>query len=356
MVALCLICAFFARLLVPSIDHQGRSTGLFARLDSAEWKEQGQWNGTSSNQLVRIDAFLHEQAPDLFPSLTAAKRSVRKGLIRLNGQVATTTDSVKSCADRVTSFVRSSIPLPSQTRQTLTDAQLEVLYEDEFLAVVNKPQGVEVFAPGKTPDQSSSLFTLLLARLTPTTSSDSPLLRPQPVHRLDAETGGLLLCAKTRPSLQKLTALFSEHDITKEYTALVANVFGENEQTSGDIVFPLSGQHAHTSFELLETFPAAAASLLRIRLKTGRTHQIRRHLDMIYHPVMFDKRYWFSSGDDMQQQRQTNRQQLTPEEPHCLFSTRLKFMHPFLNQDVVVELPEPPSLRRIVAKLEQQMK
>jgi 23S rRNA-/tRNA-specific pseudouridylate synthase len=225
---------------------------------------------------------------------------------------------------------------------------------------VDKPQGTAVYEG--QGDDHSSLFSQLLHRLSPT-SANLPLLRPQPVHRLDRDTGGLLLVAKTRPALQSLSELFSSRQIIKEYTALCANVF---EETTGSITFALSGQTAHTNYEVTDTHVRGGAaveyspdgldglSVLRVSLLTGRTHQIRRHLDMIGHPIIGDKDYFFSEGHRLSASRRDQspdprRRSASTATHHYLWSTRLCFAHP-VNADQVVDvaLPEPPGLRAAI--------
>ena len=341
--------------------------GLFSlssrmsRRGSDEYTVQGQWRGNMLASPVRVDEFLFMQAPEIFPTKTAAKKTVRRGLVDIcfdetETKVAETTDHVNG-QSLVTSYVRSKPPVvimgPTSCRQSV----LGVLYEDEHLAIVDKAQGVSVFS-SQAGTERESLYTQLLAQLSPT-GETSPLRRPQPVHRLDTETGGLLIVAKTKPALQLLSAQFSERQITKEYTAIVANMFSSTEPTRGAITEPLNGQTAHTEYELIETYPRPkqssqldrgrldGLSLLRVNIFTGRTHQIRRHLDMLTppHPVLFDKNYWFSKGNRQSPSKVDEKQE---ERFHCLWSTRLKFAHPITKVQMDVALPEPPAIRTTI--------
>ena len=387
-----------------------RKRPLSARLDSNEFSEQGRWRNASMTESMRVDAFLCAMAPDFFLSQTSAKKTIRRGLVLINDSPAVTS-SVVGPADSVSSYTRTSVSLLSDrmSSDVLTGSPpLQVLFEDDHIAVVNKPQGVPVFeAPltvlGKQTTQS--LYTQLLAQLRPTRAA-LPLGRPQPAHRLDRETGGLLVAAKTRPALQRLSSLFSSRQVHKEYTALCCNVFEEGtEACQGSIVIPLDGRDAHTDYQVLECFPAFppfppfpstpsqltrkdglnGLTKLKLVLHSGRTHQIRRHLDMLSppHPVLYDKAYGFSNGERRagrkarareRGQEQDNDQSkdkrgkadeeitssettttttaTTTEYPHCLWSTRLRFPHPASDEQVDVILPESqlaPILARIVA-------
>lgn len=325
----------FARgpLLCP---HQRSPSQLRARLDSADFSVQREWRvGAHTTSVQLIEELLLSDAPELFPTRTSAKNAVRRGLCRINGLTARVTDSVGT-GDMICTYVRSQQTSSSnrigdtgQPSSQHATTQLHVLWEDDFLAVVDKPQGLPVFpAPGEAPGHSA--YSLLLPLLRPSLAgTPSPLNRPQPVHRLDKETGGLLLVAKTRPALVATSLLFSQRGIVKRYTALCHGGLDDGP-LSGTISEPLSGQEAQTDYCIERQVHTASTTLsvVALQLHTGRTHQIRRHMDMVSRPVVGDKDYHLSSGG--RTPRKSSAVPFVECLPHhCLWSSEMSFLHPF---------------------------
>jgi 23S rRNA pseudouridine1911/1915/1917 synthase len=210
--------------------------------------------------------------------------------------------------------------------------ELRIAYEDDHLLVVDKPAGLVVH-PG-AGRSSGTLVHGLLDRL-----AGGPAERPGIVHRLDRETSGLLVVARTEDSYRRLRALVSRRKLRREYLVLVR---GRPRSWQGRIEAPIgrdrrdptrrsldtdSPRDAVTHFELLELLPAHA--LLRARLETGRTHQIRVHLAAIDLPVIGDPVYGVP-GLDLGRQ--------------FLHASRLAFDHPITREPVDVESPLPSDL------------
>ena len=320
----------FGEPLLGQISVARTQLSLTARVKSDEFGLDAEWLHTGPESPINVCQFLQACGKELFPSATAAKKSVRKGLVLINDVPATTTDLVRS-GDRVQTYRR--IKIGGSEPQKMED--IDILFEDEHLAVVNKPRGLPVF---------TSLKSALLSQLSRSevcADGTSLLSRPQPVHRLDTQTGGLILVAKTKRALQDLSTQFSERKVEKEYLALALQRFSADEARSGSIKQPLSGQSAHTDFEVLEEHPAAGLSLVRLKLHTGRTHQARRHLAHIGHPVLHDQRH--GGGIDGSEGEEDEEE---GEESHCLWSTRLVFAHPVNPAQVVdVSLPRPKDIQ-----------
>jgi 23S rRNA pseudouridine1911/1915/1917 synthase len=209
---------------------------------------------------------------------------------------------------------------------------LRIAYEDEHLLVVDKPAGLVVH-PG-AGRSSGTLVHGLLDRL-----AGGPAERPGIVHRLDRETSGLLVVARTEDAYRRLRALVSRRRLRREYFALVR---GRPRSWQGRIEAPIgrdrgdptrrsldtdSPRDAVTHFELLEVLPEHA--LLRVRLETGRTHQIRVHLAAVELPVVGDPVYGVP-GLGLGRQ--------------FLHASRLAFDHPITREPVDVESPLPPDL------------
>jgi 23S rRNA pseudouridine1911/1915/1917 synthase len=217
--------------------------------------------------------------------------------------------------------------------------RLEIPYEDEHLLVVDKPAGLVVH-PGAGVT-SGTLVQLLEGRIAGGPDPD----RPGVVHRLDRDTSGLMLLARSDEIHGELQEMLRRRAIHREYLALVAGSF---DTRTGTIDAPLGRDRANrtvmstrtdkpraavTHFEVAESLPGR--SLLRVRLETGRTHQIRAHLRAIGHPVCGDQAYGGrQSGDPLGLDRQ------------FLHSARLMFSHPVTGEQMACESKPPVQLCR----------
>jgi 23S rRNA pseudouridine1911/1915/1917 synthase len=210
---------------------------------------------------------------------------------------------------------------------------LRIAYEDEHLLVVDKPAGVAVHpGPGHS---TGTLVHALLGRAAGGTEPD----RPGIVHRLDRDTSGLMVVARNEDAYRRLQSLVRRHRLERGYLALVR---GRPRSLSGRIEAALGRDRAEptrqsldtdtprdaiTHFDVLEQLPAHA--LLRVRLETGRTHQIRVHLAAIDLPVVGDRVYGVR---DLDLERQ------------FLHASRLAFPHPITGEPIETESPLPPDL------------
>ena len=177
---------------------------------------------------------------------------------------------------------------------------LEVLYEDADLIVVNKPAGLVVHPAPGNPD--GTLVNALLAHCGDSLSGIAGVRRPGIVHRLDKDTSGIMVAAKNDAAHSALSARFAAHDIEREYRAVISGVPAKSRgRIEGAIarspqnrkkmaVVSRGGKTAVTHYRLEESF-AGAASLIAVKLETGRTHQIRVHMTHIGHPIVGDALY-----------------------------------------------------------------
>jgi 23S rRNA pseudouridine1911/1915/1917 synthase len=219
-------------------------------------------------------------------------------------------------------------------------SDLRLVHRDEWLAVVDKPAGVVVHAgPGvKGPT--------LVDELQPLLGGGSDPVRPGIVHRLDRDTSGLMIVARSDKAHRRLAAMIKAREVRRAYRALVE---GRVPSRSGTIDAPLGrdyraperravrgrgAREARTHFEVLELLPAD--TLVEARLETGRTHQIRAHFAAIGHPVAGDPRYGHPGRHGLERQ--------------FLHSARLGFEHPFTGEEMRFESELPPDL---VAALER---
>ena len=195
-----------------------------------------------------------------------------------------------------------TVPAPREAAPKAEDIPLEILYEDQDLAVVVKPRGMVVHPAAGHPD--GTLVNALLARLD-SLGGIGGELRPGIVHRLDKETSGLMLVAKNDETQEELSRMLKDREIEKHYRALAEGRFRETEgeidaaidrskKDRKKMAVDPEGRHAVTQWKILAE--GTACTLLDVRILTGRTHQIRVHLRSIQHPVCGDELYGFEKG------------------------------------------------------------
>jgi 23S rRNA pseudouridine1911/1915/1917 synthase len=278
----------------------------------------------------RLDAFL---APE-FPSRAAAAKLIDAGAVTVDG-------TARPRSWRVSAGELVEVTPPAEPAADPAAVPFEVVYEDEHLMVVDKPAGVVVHpAPGHS---GPTLAEALRGRAA---GGDDPT-RAGIVHRLDRDTSGLMIVAKSEEAYAELQRMIREREVRREYLALVS---GHPDADSGTIDAPIGRDRARrtvqststdkaraavTHFRVLERFPRT--SLLEVRLETGRTHQIRAHLEAIGHPVCGDTAY---GGAECGRRLGLERQ--------FLHSCRLMFSHPVTRESVVCESKPPVDLRPIL--------
>ena len=290
---------------------------------------------------VRLDKLLAEQVPEL--SRSAAQRLIANGLVTVDGEVAKPSHKVRQGEEIVAL-------LPSEpSSQLLPEAiPLDIVYEDPAMLVVNKPAGMVVHpAPGHP---GGTLVNAVLAHCPELAASDED--RPGIVHRLDRDTSGLILVAKSEKSRRALQRQFKERLVHKAYLALLD---GHLQPAWGRVEAPVGrdphhrqrmkvlagGREAATEYHVLEQFahrvgPAAGEyTLIEAQPITGRTHQIRVHFASLGHPVV---------GDEVYGGRRTS----LPVPRQFLHARRLGFKHPSTGQRLEVEAPLPEDLQAVL--------
>ncbi|MFD0963353.1 RluA family pseudouridine synthase [Pseudofulvibacter geojedonensis] len=230
----------------------------------------------TGNYHIRIQ----EYAGSVFKKLqsrSAVKKCIAKKGLYINGQPAQTSDWIKE------GQLIELVATESQLKKVF-QLNLEVIYEDDHLALVNKPAGFPT-----NGNYFKTIENALPFNLKESTLKDA-LNHPTPVHRLDNPTSGILMIAKTKATQIHLHQQFEQKEIQKNYHAVVVGKLPKQ----GMIEFPIDGQTALTGYKTIQQVPALQngyLSLVELHPKTGRTHQLRIHLSELGFPIVGDKQY-----------------------------------------------------------------
>jgi 23S rRNA pseudouridine1911/1915/1917 synthase len=293
---------------------------------------------------ARIDVALPQLLPELSRSRAAAL--LLAGHVRVNGAPARKSQRV-AAADEL----EITIPPPAPSPLDPEAIPLTIIYQDADLLVIDKPAGLVVHpAPGHA---SGTLVNALLHHV-PDLAGVGGVLRPGIVHRLDRDTSGLMLVAKHERAHRQLSAALKKREVRRAYLVAAWGHLGEERlRVEAPIARAPSdrkrmavvegGRLAATRFARLERW--RAADLLRAELETGRTHQIRVHLDHIGHPVVGDPTYGGGSARRISGANRAWAQQLAKRVPRqFLHASELRFRHPLSGADMAFSSELPPEL------------
>ena len=290
----------------------------------------------------RLDAFLALALPDV--TRNRLQQLLEAGCVRMAD------GSIPKKNRKVASGERYTVTLPeaSPVEFLPEDIPLDIVYEDAELIVLNKPKDMVVHpAPGHS---SGTLVNALLHHCGDSLSGIGGQQRPGIVHRLDKDTSGLMLAAKSDRAHQSLSAQLSDRSLSRVYQALLR---GTPRQMEGVVDAPIgrhptdrkkmavsakNGRRAVTHYQVLESFPGF--SLVQCRLETGRTHQIRVHMAHIGHPVAGDTVYGGGSVLGLDSQ--------------CLHAKAIRFRHPVSGEEMAFESELPLQFRQVLEKLRAQ--
>jgi 23S rRNA pseudouridine1911/1915/1917 synthase len=310
----------------------------------------------------RLDRFLGRSALEqrLALSRTRIKALIEAGEVTVDG--ATARDpALKLVAGAA---IRFEAPPPEDSSLKGEDMPLAVIFEDEHLIVIDKPAGLVVHpAPGH---DEGTLVNALISHCGPSLSGIGGVRRPGIVHRLDKDTSGLLVVAKTDAAHQGLADLFADHgrtgSLVREYLALV---WGGFDVTAGKVDAAIArhrhhrekmtvaseerGRRAVTHWRVEDAF--GPASLIVCRLETGRTHQIRVHMASIGHPLLGDPVYGAGFKTKAVQLPQGARAALAALRRQALHAAALGFEHPITGERLRFDSPPPEDLSRVIDAL-----
>ena len=305
---------------------------------------------------MRLDAYLAKAIPDI--------SRARVTLLIDNGQVTVNAEPAKG-KQKLKGGELIEIegdPQPEPLRATPEDVPLDIVYEDDDLAVVNKAAGMMVHAgAGDEERNRGTLVNALLFHLGKNLSQVSGDLRPGIVHRLDKQTSGLIVVAKNDSTHRKLSDMFAERRLRKIYLALV---HGHIEDDQGTITLPISrdvirrtrmttrrmgGRTAVSHYTVLERIdgPFGKFTLVEVRIETGRTHQIRVHMQSLGHPVVGDTLY----GAPHKIPAVDKFSDPVELERNFLHAAQLEFLHPRTKQRLELDSDLPPELATTLQQL-----
>ncbi|MGQ9920845.1 MAG: RluA family pseudouridine synthase [Desulfobacca sp.] len=309
---------------------------------------QEAWRIEENDRHLRLDQFL---AQKLTPySRSRIQQWIKDGHVRVNEQIRPAHYRLRP-GDSLT----CTIPAIQPWHLTPEAIALDILYEDDDLLVLNKPPGLTVH-PGAGQQQGTLVHALI--HHCPDLEGIGDVQRPGLVHRLDKDTSGVMVVAKSAQAFQNLQEQFQARQVQKRYLALV---WGHWPQASGTITLAIGrhpsqrhkmavsgsrGRPAATSWHCWQEFPGPF-SLLELSLHTGRTHQIRVHMAALGHPVVGDKVY--GGGEKRLAYLPAD---LSPLRPlvtrQLLHAWRLQFQHPRHGAVLQLEAPLPPDFQSVL--------
>ena len=290
----------------------------------------------------RLDGFLSRALPDL--SRSAAQKLLEQGLVLRNGKPGKKNDRLEAGDE-----ISVTLPEPKPLDVPATKMELDIVYEDEDVLVINKPKGLVVHpAAGH---QEDTLVNGLLYAKGDSLSGINGILRPGIVHRIDKDTSGLLAIAKNDLAHTVLASQLKDHTMARTYEAIVC---GNLKEDSGTVDAPIgrhpsdrkkmcvtarNSKNAVTHWEVVDRYPGYTH--VRCRLETGRTHQIRVHMAHIGHPILGDTVYGHKKPE-------------LGQDSQVLHAGVLCFTHPRDGHPVIVAADLPEYFREVLEKLKKR--
>ncbi|MDC9721762.1 MAG: RluA family pseudouridine synthase [Urechidicola sp.] len=259
---------------------------------------------------------------ELCKTKSSLKKVIKKGLLKVDGEICTTAKII-SGGETITLYQTEE-----KTKQKKLILPLDVIYEDDYLAIINKPAGIIV-----SGNKFKTIANGLPQNLIPSSQNDA--VNPQPVHRLDYPTTGLLLVGKISTAILALNKLFENKEIQKEYIAVT---IGKME-SSGTINFPIDNKKSSSRYEVIKTVSSERfefLNLVKLYPKTGRRHQLRKHLSLLGNPILGDKEYGLENL-------------ILNGKGLYLHASRLQFTHPITKLPIDISNEAQKKFRKIFA-------
>ncbi len=292
----------------------------------------------SENEGKRLDKVLSDLDNTL--SRTRIQKLIDDGMIKVNERLEKASYKVL-----VSDKIYVDEEEPKEIELKAQDIPLDILYEDSDIIVVNKPKGLVVHPANGNPD--GTLVNAVMNICKDSLSGIGGEIRPGIVHRLDKDTSGVIIVAKNDNAHINLSEQIKNREVRKIYIALVRGVIKENEATINmpiarstkdrkKMAVDKNGKEAITHFKVIERFDGY--TLLRIKIDTGRTHQIRVHMAEIGFPVVGD--YTYSNGKNP-----------FGVVGQMLHAESIEFSHPTTNKKMKIEAPVPEYFEKVINKL-----
>lgn len=292
-----------------------------------------------SESEIRIDTYLSSMFSDI--SRTKIQELIKQKQVLVNDKTCKPSYIIHTDDDIVCDFFSAEISIEPE------NIPIEIVYEDDYFAVVNKPSGMLTHPTSK--EKSGTLVNALLYKFGEDLSNINGIYRRGIVHRLDRNTSGLLIVAKTNDAHEKFAKMIKDRNVEKHYRAIVKGRMDQNivinepiarsKTNPNKMCVSPDGKQSVTEISIIEQFDEA--TYLDINLKTGRTHQIRVHLSHIGHPVFNDTLYGFG------------KMKIKTEE-QVLQSYKLKFIHPFFNKICEFEIPADEKIDKVLLYLKER--
>ena len=303
----------------------------------------------------RIDKFLSQQFLTIKPEITRSKiqNLIAKQQVFINQKIADS-DSQKI---KINDEIVIHISPPENSHLVAKKIDFEIIYEDEDLLVINKPAGLTVH-PG-AGNQDDTLVNGLLYSYGDDLSKISGELRLGIVHRLDKDTTGLMIVAKNDLTHQKLSEMLKNRQISRSYLAIIYGVMSPSRGMINKNIIrcrknrlkmsvcKMAGRIAITNYQTIETFCDGFASLVECNLETGRTHQIRVHLESQKHSIIGDQLYNSCKKMLPKNSSQELINFLKNFSRQALHSYKIKFIHPISNQEISLQIPLPKDFQSL---------
>jgi 23S rRNA pseudouridine1911/1915/1917 synthase len=312
---------------------------------------------TPGQKKERIDLYIANVVENATRS--RIQKLIKAELVTVNGNVVKANYIINP-----NDHIQLKIPVtPRPENAEPEDIPLDIIYEDDYLIILNKPAGIVVHP--SLGNYTGTLVNALLNHTKKLSEFNEPG-RPGIVHRIDKDTSGLLLIAKDEVTHAKLAKQFANHSIEREYWAVCWGIFKDKKgEVIGNIarskkdrkIFAVSedeGKHAHTFFEVIEEYEFA--SLIKLKLKTGRTHQIRVHMNHIKHPIFGDPTYngrRINYGSDLPKMKSRIDNLLKIIDRQALHAKTLGFVHPVSNQKVFFNSELPDDISALIENLKK---